>query len=238
MVYIQSNSQRTLPHHADCAMALYGAIDCGLDYRLTSFEEVESGKFDTLIRKHPFIGSVEFMRLVFSRIGITDVKLPQNSNRSHQILTLGEVKSRVSCGEKLFIKPLEIKLFTGFVLDNSIYNSITGIPDDTQVLVYEPFASQIVAEWRTYIFENKIEDIKNYSGDLFVVPNKKFIEELIQKNRSTFPNAYVIDIGILQGGDNVVIEYNDAWAIGNYGMPNDTYFRFLKNRYFDIIRPK
>jgi len=55
MVYIQSNIDRNLAHHFDCSCALYGAIDSGLDYRLTSFEEVKSGKFDNLIKNNLFV---------------------------------------------------------------------------------------------------------------------------------------------------------------------------------------
>lgn len=45
-----------------------------LFHPLTSFEEVQSGKFDMLIHKKLFVGSVEFMREVFKRVGIENVK--------------------------------------------------------------------------------------------------------------------------------------------------------------------
>ena len=35
-----------------------------------------------------------------------------------------------------------------------------------------------------------------------------------------------------------VVEFNDMWAIGNYGISNDLYVRMLKERYFDIIKNK
>lgn len=40
-----------------------------------------------------------------------------NSNRESELITLGEAHERVSKGETLFIKPTELKLFTGLVLD-------------------------------------------------------------------------------------------------------------------------
>ena len=49
---------------------------------------------------------------------------------------------------------------------------------------------------------------------------------------------YTVDIGILENDENVVIEFNDMWAIGNYGIPNDIYLRALKGRYFEIINNK
>ena len=39
MIYIQKN-EHDIPHHFDCACAMYGAIELGLDYKLVSFEEV------------------------------------------------------------------------------------------------------------------------------------------------------------------------------------------------------
>lgn len=57
------------------------------------------------------------------------------------------------------------------------------------------------------------------------------MNSVIRSNKD-FPIAYTIDIGILESGENVVIEYNDMWAIGNYGIPNDLYLRLLKDRYF------
>ena len=51
MVYVQSNSEKTLPHHFDAACGLYGAMDNALDYCLVTFEEVSGGKFDNLIKK-------------------------------------------------------------------------------------------------------------------------------------------------------------------------------------------
>ena len=235
MIYIQSNSERTLPHHFDAACALYGAMDSGMDYRLTSFEEVESGKFDNLIRRNLFVGSVEFMREVFKRIGLSFVRLPMNSNRPSEIITLAEAHKRVAAGDKVFIKPLEIKLFTGLVLDGATYSCLNGIPEDTKVIAYKPFITPLVSEWRVYVHNHKMIDSKNYSGDFKRIPRYDYIDDLIERNIHTFPCAYVIDRGVFDNREDAVIEYNDMWAIGNYGLPNDLYLRMLKDRYFEIV---
>lgn len=237
MIYIQSNAQKTLPHHFDCASALYGAIDSAIDYRLVPFEEIASGKFDALIKQNLFVGSVEFMREVFKRVGIIDVRLPENSNRGCKIITLFEAHEIVSKGEKIFIKPVEIKLFTGLVLDGMTYTCLRDLPGTTKVMCYNPFEGDVLSEWRIYIDKNKIIDSKNYSGDFTLNPDYGYINAVIESNKNLgFSSTYIIDIGILDSELNVVIEYNDAWAIGNYGVPNDLYVKMLRNRYFDIIR--
>lgn len=237
MIYIQSDERKPIPHHFDCACAMYGAMDIGQDYRLTQYMEVESGKFDNIIKKSLFVGSVEFMKAVFNRVGKQNVRLPENSNRDYVIKKLGEVKKSARGGEKMFIKPIDIKLFTGFVIDEMVHTSIADLSDDTEVMVYEPFNSEILSEWRCYVHFDKVVDIRNYSGDIYETPMKEYLDYIVGNNKGKFPNTYVIDVGILEWQkEHVVIEYNDMWGIGNYGIPNDLYVRMLKERYFDIMR--
>jgi hypothetical protein len=236
MIYIQSNTDRTIPHHFDASCAMWGAIYSGRDYRLTSYEEVHSGKFDNLIKKCLFVGSVEFLNEVFSRVGVFNVRVPKNSNRESEIITLDKAHERVKNGSKLFIKSFEIKQFTGLILDGCIYSCLENLPPQTKVIAYEPFKKRIESEWRLYIHNRKIIDAKNYSGDFMIMPNWKYAESVLKENIKDFPCAYTIDIGILSDNENVVIEFNDMWAIGNYGIPNDLYLAALKDRYFEIIK--
>jgi hypothetical protein len=235
MIYIQSNTNGNLPHHFDAACAMYGAIETGQDFRLISYEDVKSGKYDNLIRRGLFVGSVEFMNEVFSRIGLSNIRVPKNSNREHKVMKLGDVKKLAIAGEKWFIKPFKLKEFTGFVLDQMAYSAISNISDELEVMVYKPFESEIQSEFRCYISMGRIKDIKNYSGDPFITPDESYIKSIIKQNVN-FPISYTIDVGILKGGENVVVEFNDMWAIGNYGIQNDTYLSLLRQRYFEIIK--
>jgi len=236
MIYIQSNTDRTLPHHFDCACAMYGAIENVTDYRLTTFEEVSTGKFDMVLRNHLFIGSVEFMREVFNRIGLSDIRLPLNSNRQSERITLGDAYERVAAGEVLFIKPIEIKLFTGLVLDRMVYGCLSNLSRSVEVLAYDAFPYAIETEWRIYVYRNEMYDARNYSGDFTLLPDFEYVRKIIETNKTSFPNTYTIDVGMLANGECVVIEYNDMWAIGNYGVQNRDYIKMLHERYFDIIR--
>ena len=239
MIYIQSDSERKIPHHFDCACAMYGAMAKQMPYRLTSFEDIQTGKLDTLIKNNLFIGSVEFMREVFNRVGIKDARVPKNSNREHEVITLKEAQDRASGGEKLFIKPLQIKLFTGLVLDGCVYSCLEELPEDTKVMAYPPFEHEILSEWRVYVHNNKVVDATNYSGDPFLSPDESFCNQLAEKVSETFPRAYTMDVAIFGDecfGMNLLVEYNDMWAIGNYGMDNTMYLRLLRDRYFEIMK--
>lgn len=236
MVYAQSNAERKFPHHFDVACALYGCMDSGMEYRLTSFEEVQSGKFDSLIRSNLFVGSVEFMREVFGRIG-KNPRVPENSDRPYETLLVDQVRGRVQNSEKIFVKPFEIKQFTGMVVDTMTISCLKDLDGNLEVMVYLPFASKIVSEWRSYILHGKIMDCRNYAGDFFVAPSREYIEDRIKWAADNgFPSAYTIDVAVLENGEHVVAECNDFWAIGNYGMENATYIRMLRERYFEIIK--
>jgi hypothetical protein len=236
-VYIQANNDN-LPHHFDAACALYGAIDLGLDHKLITYDCLDTINPE-LFRNNLFVGSVEFMRKIFDKLGKSP-RVPDNSNREEEFIKLSEVKTRIENGETLFVKPKQIKLFTGMVVNKQFIFSLNPYPDDTDVIVSKPFESEIVSEWRCYVRKNiigdPIVDIRCYSGDPFIIPKKEFILELFNQNILKYPKAYTIDVAILENGENTVVEYNDMWAIGNYGIENEKYVSLLKERYFEIIR--
>lgn len=235
MIYIQSDLERKLPYDFEQACALYGAIANGQNIRLTSFEEITSGKFDNLIRQHLFVGSVEFMNEVFSRIKLhVPAMVPY---QEFTIQKLSNVKLQIIDGRKLFVKPTKIKLFGGMVYDRMSVTSLNPYPEDTDVFVMEPFKHKIISEWRCYVSGKAIFDSRNYAGNFKISPDYNFVEKII-KTLDNYPSAYTIDVGILENGENIVIEFNDMWAIGNYGMDNSDYYKLLRNRYFEIINDK
>ena len=248
MIYIQSTSDRYRAHHFDAACAMFGAIETAQEYRLTSFEEVESGKFDGLIKTNLFVGSVEFMREVFKRVGKTPSII--NSDRNHIRVPMSYVRDGViNGGVSYFVKPFEQKLFSGLVVDKYSLSSLSQFSDDLEVMVYGVLP-KILSEWRVYVMHNKIEDIRNYGGDFMIFPDPEFIKSKIKELRDRLPHTFVMDVGICVNDDihiynnnerhyfhkNVIIEFNDMYAIGNYGVPNDLYICMLKERYFEIIR--
>jgi len=235
MIYIQSKEEEFIPHHFDAACALYGAEETGQSYRLTSYNEVARGKFDGFIRRKLFVGSTEFMRKVFERVGLLNVRLPRNSNREVEFITLAEALERSDKGEKLFIKPVEIKLVSGLLLDGIKHSCLDTLPPNTIFMAYEPFKYRILSEWRIYVHNHKMVDSRHYSGDFTVSPNYDYAQNVIEINKKNFPVAYTVDIGVLASGESVVVEFNDMWAIGNYGMSNDLYLKLLTDRYMEIV---
>ena len=235
MVYIHADDERRLPHNADAACALYGALDSGMDIRLTSLAEVASGKFDRLLRGHLFAGSVDFMTGVFRRAGKQVVSL-SNPFRPMQATSLAAARAEVGAGRRLFIKPVQTKLFTGMVFGPEEIGQLGRFDGATPVTTAMPFGRPIVSETRCYVHHDQIVDARNYAGDFRILPDFKQAEIWVQENAGA-PAAYTLDIAVLDDGANEVVELNDMWAIGNYGMDNSLYYKLLHDRYFELMTP-
>lgn len=239
MVYIQANND-SIPHHFDAACAMYGCIEQCIDYKLITYEKViefkSLGTLPNIVKNNLFVGSVEFMDVIFESIGKTP-RVPINSNRAYKTEKLGEVRFQISKDKKLFVKPFKIKLFTGLVVDKYNISSLREFGDELEVMVY-PVIDKIKSEWRLYIENNKIVDARNYSGEFRINPNYEYAFMVIQEYKHMMPICYTMDLAMC---DNVwnhtfVVEFNDMWAIGNYGIPNDLYLSMLRKRYFEIIK--
>ena len=233
MIYIQSDSERKLPHNFDAACVLYGAIENAEDVRLTSIDEILSGKFDSLIRNRLMAGSVDFMQAVFNRAGII-VPSIHTLNQNYTETSLSEVRSKIQSGEEWFIKPLSAKLFTGMVFNATTISQLKASADDMKVLISKPFESRILNEVRCYVHNNVIVDARNYAGDFRITHDWSWADRMV-KDMKDAPIAYTMDIAAFENGENTIVEFNDMWAIGNYGIDNSTYFQLLKARYFEIM---
>jgi hypothetical protein len=248
MIIIQADYKKIegsvyCPTIFDSACAMYGAMDSGVNFQLSTFEDLLNGSLDKQILSsyNCFIGSVEFMQEVWKRMNVNP-DVPMNTITEGWRITMGEAREMVKSGNSIFVKPVIPKAYnlSGTLLSPLWPNSNAGVPDDAELLAYIPFHKPIVSEWRCYVYENKIEYVANYSGDIFQTPDWENVKSIVSNNSKTFPVAYTIDVAVLSDGplddsETVVVEFNDFWAIGNYGIDNITYLRMLRARYREIV---
>jgi hypothetical protein len=249
MIIIETEELYGTPNIKNITDEQYSTIKAAtqtVDYRHISqlHETVWNLKTSNSLKYSICVGSVNFCKEFFCLAKVTDkLGLPRISNRSYISMALGEaLKIRETHNKSLFIKPKELKLFTGFVHEGYTYTCLEGIPLDTEVYVYEVFPHPLVSEWRGYVTDHQLIDIRNYSGDPLLYPDNFEINDVIRENQLlyNFPDTYVIDIGItFDSKTNVftqyVIEFNDMWAIGNYGLPNEVYYQLLKKRFRTLL---
>lgn len=166
----------------------------------------------------------------------------------------------------IFIKPANgVKEFTGFVLEkgSTLHNIgmyYSNVNPNTDVYTSEPI--NIVSEYRCFIHKNELVGIKHYAGDFTKFPDVFTIMSMMQKYYDESPVSYTLDVGVVSetvtsrylhqlddcctvgrsktntSFKTVLIEINDFWAIGGYGLDGKTYVRMLIDRFQQIKNKK
>ena len=149
--------------------------------------------------------------------------------------TLGEVRKNLFSDQPLpyFVKPkLTHKLFTGKVLFSPrCLNETTQHDAEVAVWISEPV--QFVSEYRMFVLRGVIHGCKNYYGSFEVLPDFDLVRAAIAAYTSS-PVAYSIDFGVTQDGRTLLVEVNDGFALGNYGLDPFRYAQFIEARWDEV----
>lgn len=136
----------------------------------------------------------------------------------------------------LFIKPdgRAKEFIAGVVKDyNTSKLYFNELAPNTKLLCSE--VVDFVSEYRTYIINGQIKGIKHYLGDYFIYPDPIIVKECVKVYKSA-PAGYSMDFGILSNGKTVLVECNDGWSLGNYGLEHTTYANLLATRWREMIK--
>lgn len=150
----------------------------------------------------------------------------------------------------MFIKPAKIKLFNGFIFrgnnadydehDKEQYDLMMSLPDNEKIFISN--LEEFQCEWRFYIDE--LAHGYDIIGSARYDPNgaddaPEVDVAVVRAAIAAMPNnhPYVLDFGVTKKGKSMLIEANDAWAIGLYhrAMRNDEYLQFLTRRWETIV---
>lgn len=133
----------------------------------------------------------------------------------------------------IFIKPVAGgKIFTGTVInDIKDFRACVGVQADTEVWCSE--IVNFVSEYRCFIRYGKILAIKHYKGDCFVVPSKEVLTSIIEDYKDA-PNAYTVDLGVTDKGETLLVEVNEGYSVGSYGLDPIKYAKFLATRWSQL----
>ena len=172
------------------------------------------------------------------------------AKRRYSVTTFGDVKKSQYTKFPLFIKSYDRqKLFPSGVIQHrgtlkmdSIFNKV---PDNTTVLISDYI--DMSSEYRAFIRRGEIVGFKHYRGDFRLFPDFDFIDECI-KAYTNAPASYCLDFAVsatplapaVSRGmitDTVLVEANDMWSLGTYGLDGETYLSCLKARWYEIMKP-
>lgn len=132
----------------------------------------------------------------------------------------------------IFIKSKEQKRITGKVIRNA--SDLVGLGyQEENPEIYISEVMDFVSEYRVFVRYGEVLDCKHYWGDPMVFPDAAIVKAAISKYQSA-PDAYGIDFAVTKEGKTVLIEVNDAWALGCYGLERHLYAKFLITRWAQI----
>ena len=116
--------------------------------------------------------------------------------------------------------------------ESSRQNFFIGVPDAFPVLVSDYV--DIVSEYRGYVVDGDLKGIKHYLGDIRVFPDMKVVDAAI-KAYTKQPAGYSIDFGITSDGRTLLVEANDGYSLGNYGLEPSLYSTLLAKRWIQMM---
>lgn len=137
-------------------------------------------------------------------------------------------------GEKIYVKSMD----TIKAEENGLYSK-TDKALDKFILGNYQFSeeAEFLSEWRCFIYNNEIVDIKNYSGDPFIMPTKRQVKNKVEMFVNA-PIAYTLDLAIahnfgdMRGYNVEVVEVHDFFACGLYGFSDYKTYPLMLWRWF------
>lgn len=238
--YIQQVRLGQLPEFPDDWLyaAFLGCKHMGID--AICFEDIMEVPKGQLV-----VSFVEDTIKYFERCGI-EVPKPLNipyelnkpeyigSDRGYTVMKLSEFQEN-DVRLPVFVKSAnKTKLFPAGVIQHKSSKKDLFHGIDGNEMVINCNVLDFVSEYRVFVLMGKPIGIKHYAGDYMIYPDNNFILKCIQEFQDC-PVAYTLDIGVeKETGRNLVIECNDAWSIGNYGLDGKTYLKMLIARWQQI----
>ena len=216
-----------VPFDNFCSDAAIGANDAGIEcVPFSDIKQVDMNPYNIVVTTVE-----ESLEWLCQNIQAIDDKWATDFKKRKEVITTIDEITEYPC----FIKPYKhIKAFTGIVV-----NDVREAKLFTQDFKDSVSCQEIVefeSEYRVYIHKDRgILGVKHYLGDPYIVPDKSFVDEIYQLSKSNLvQNSYTLDIGIDEKGNNYLIEINDGWSVGNYGLNPSDYFSFVKSRWLQI----
>lgn len=207
-------------------------------YDIISFEDIEEVPVS---RSNLVVACIEDTTKYFVNLGI-QVPKPLNipsslmgyCNREIHVLPMKEFRENKLF--PIFVKPYgKLKEFPAGVITkkSSIDMFFNDIPDDTMVLTSQ--VVDMVSEYRVFVKDDNVVGIKNYIGNFLVFPHVPTILNMVIDYVDS-PSAYTLDVAVDYKGNTILVECNDGWSVGSYGLDCEIYSSFLMRRWVELVR--
>ena len=221
----------------DYAYSAFEGFDAKREYPIKFFEDI----MEVPVKKtNVVIACIEDTVKYFDMLGINyppPLNIPEElrefTMRKYGVMTMGEFKKETTL--PIFVKPHDrLKHFPAGVItkQSSRETFFNDIDNDFKVLVSEVL--DIVSEYRGFVRRGKLVGLKHYIGDFDVFPDVSKIYQAIDHYKSA-PVGYTIDFGVTSDNETVLIECNDGFSIGSYGLDSEIYKGILMDRWIQLV---
>lgn len=236
------------PSFAGFESSAFGFWERGYQITRFSLDELTNGDLDRHLLQEAestvLRGGVGTVRLALRRVGreapvLPDLPVEIRSFARRRVWesTLGEFRrdaTSMDFAPAVHIKPLvDHKLFTGTLVHSFKQLIATAhLGGDVPILCQE--AVELQSEWRAYILRGRILQVCHYRGNplLFPAPEVQRAGLAMFENQ---PIAFSMDWGVSSTGETVLIEVNDGFALGNYGLPGHLYTALVEARWRQLM---
>lgn len=188
-----------------------------------------------------FFGSISFVQKALLQLGF---KVPEHNDypdslsafygRKIYTATIDEIANDPASWN-VFVKPKgNLKKFTGRYV-KSTYDLIGCGDRESNVPVWVSEPVNFMSEWRVFVRYNEILGVRPYKGDWRFQYDYRIIEAAVKAYEDA-PAGYAIDFGLTDKGELLVVEVNEGYAIGNYGLFYTDYAKLIAARWAEMTQ--
>ena len=239
-----------IPHSVNIANAMYGFRELGAE--IIPYHKIDE-IYDRVNREDIVLDYIDQCNSIFSKFGI-EQSIPDYPKVMDKFLgrkiwkdTINSIsRSEEKWSAGYFVKPVRSKAFTGKII--SSISDLVGCgnySEDYDVLVSEPL--DICAEWRCFIIYDEIVDVRPY-GLLLDRSRKSYRYHYDFKALDSMMEAFIsweerpmacsLDICVTKDGQTLLVEINDAYSLGCYGLASVFYAKLISARWSQLLGVK
>jgi hypothetical protein len=140
-------------------------------------------------------------------------------------------------GPPVFAKPsARQKRFTGRVFassDDLVH--LEGASGSTAIHCAEPV--RWASEHRVYVVRGRVVGVRHYAGDQAVSLDQAVVSEAVLRLQESgeATAGYGLDLGVLDDGRTALVEWNDGYSLGSYGLDAGSYTGLVLARWCELV---
>lgn len=203
------------------------------DYKIISIKEIIND-FNNTYKEYIPIGSIEFVLMYYRKYhnieNITPICIPNELNKKEYLLR--EIRRGSKANELNLDNPVFMKNILEFKKETIIDYMKEDFKKD-KFLVSELI--EIDSEWRGFVLNGKLLDLRCYSGEFSAFPNINVVYDMIKAYTEAL-RAYTIDVAVTKNG-TALLEIHQFFSCGLYGFnQNQKLIAMYVQNHIDIIK--